>query len=222
MDKMEIINLHKRNKARKTPQPKKEPKSPKSDDSSKEEQKPKKHQGQSMKKRPLRRQDKKLKRLHSLKKHQSHQSLSMTQARKTRSPKNIRSSVEKKIASKAGKKVKKTPQPKKAPKSPEFIETNDPSNEEQEGPPKKDKGKKIPPLLRVKEEAQGFLDLWKESKKLRIKKKVERIVFMGGPYEDHKSSYVPLYDTKYLERVLKMSGLDWKTKDLTKQALAKI
>ena len=32
MDEMEITNLHKRNKARKTPQPKKAPNSPKSDE----------------------------------------------------------------------------------------------------------------------------------------------------------------------------------------------
>ena len=45
---MEIINLHKRNKARKAPQPKKAPKSPKSDE-------PKKHQGQAMKNSTLQR-----------------------------------------------------------------------------------------------------------------------------------------------------------------------
>ena len=56
---------------------------------------------------------------------------------------------------------------------------------------------------------------------MTIEKKVEGVVFMGGPYEDHKLLYVALYDTKYLKRVLKLSGLDRKTKDLTKQALAK-
>ena len=48
------------------------------------------------------------------------------------------SSDGKKTATKAGKKVKKTPQPKKAPKSPEFID----SSEEEEGLPKDNKGKK--------------------------------------------------------------------------------
>ena len=33
--------------------------------------------------------------------------------------------------------------------------------------------KKIPPLLGVKEEAQSFFDIWKESKNLTIKKEVK-------------------------------------------------
>ena len=45
------------------------------------------------------------------------------------------------------KKVKKTPQLKKAPKSPEFIEIDDSSEKKEEDPPQDDKGKKIPPLL---------------------------------------------------------------------------
>ena len=56
---------------------------------------------------------------------------------------------------------------------------------------------------------------------MTIEKKVERVVFMGGPYEGYELSYVPLGDTKYLKKVLKMSGLDKKTKDLIKQALTK-
>ena len=51
MDEMEIINLHKRNKAREIPQPKKVSKSPKSDE-------PKKSLKSMMKKRPLQRQEK--------------------------------------------------------------------------------------------------------------------------------------------------------------------
>ena len=58
---------------------------------------------------------------------------------------------------------------------------------------------------------------------MTIEKKVEGVVFMGGPYEDHKLLYVALYDTELydLKRVLKMSNLDKKTKDLIKQALKK-
>ena len=135
MDKMEIINLHKRcNK--KVPQPKKVLKSFKSDkpkkapsssglidDPSKEEQKPKKASGPS---------------------------------------------DGKKTATKADKKVKKTSQPKKAPKSPEFIDSSEEEEEE-------------PPLLRVKEEVQIVFDLQKERKNLTFKKKVEKVVFIGGP-----------------------------------------
>ena len=125
----------------------------------------------------------------------------------------------KKTATKAWKKVKKTPRPKKAPKSPGFT---DPSKkEEEEGPPKDNKRKKIPPLLGVKEEARSFFDLQKKSKNLTIEKKVEKVVFMAKPYEGYKLSYVALYDTKYLKKVLKMSGLEKKTKDLIKKALAK-
>ena len=119
----------------------------------------------------------------------------MTQARKNRSLKNpSRSSDGKKAATKAGRKVKNTPPPKKAPKSPEFID----SSEEEEGPSQDNKGEKIPPLLGMKEEVQGFLDLRKESKKLTIKKKVQRVVFERGPYERHELSYVTLHDTEYL------------------------
>ena len=83
-----------------------------------------------------------------------------------------------------------------------------------------------PALLRVKEEVQGSFDLRKKSKNVtiekKVEKKVEKIVFMGGPYEGHELSYVALYDTKYLRGLLKMSGLDKKkTKDLIKQALTK-
>ena len=84
------------------------------------------------------------------------------------------------------------------------------------------KRKKIPPLLGVKEEAQSFFDLHKESKNLTIEKKEEKAVFMAGPYKGYELSYVAFGDTKYLKRVLKMSDLEKKTKDLIKQVLAKI
>ena len=73
----------------------------------------------------------------------------------------------------------------------------------------------------MKEEAQSFFDLQKESKNLTIEKKVEKAVFMAGPYKGYDLSYVALYDTKYLKRMLKISGLEKKTKNLIKQALAR-
>ena len=76
----------------------------------------------------------------------------------------------KKTATKAGKKVKKAPRSQKAPKLPEFID----SSEEEEGTPKDNKGKRLPPLLGVKEEAQSFFDLWKDSKSLTMQKNVGR------------------------------------------------
>ena len=122
------------------------------------------------------------------------------------------------VSTKAGKKVKKATQPKKAPKSPEFIE----SEAEEERSPKDDKGEKMSSLLGMKEESQSFFDIQKDSKNLTIEKKVKKVVFMAGPYEGYELSYVALCDTKYLKRVLKKSGLQKKTKDLIKQALAKI
>ena len=124
----------------------------------------------------------------------------------------------KKVAAKAGQKVKKASQSKKAPKSPEFIDS---SEEEEEGSPKDDKEKKILPLLGVKEEVQSFFDPRKESKNLTFKKKVEKVVFTTGPYEGYELSCVAPYDTKHLKKVLKMPGLEKKTKDLIKQALAR-
>ena len=50
----------------------------------------------------------------------------------------------------------------------------------------------------MKEEAQGLFDLRKENTKLTFEKKVEKVVFMRGPYEGHELPYVALYDTKYL------------------------
>ena len=73
----------------------------------------------------------------------------------------------------------------------------------------------------MKEEAQSFLDLQKESKTLAIKKKVEETVFMARPYKGYELPYVALCDTKYLKWLLKMSDLKKKTKDLIKQSLAK-
>ena len=77
--------------------------------------------------------------------------------------------VGKKTATKAG---------KKAPKSPEFIDSSEES-EEEEGPAQDDQNKKIPPFLGVKKEAQSFFDLQKDSKNLTIEKKMEKAVFMA-------------------------------------------
>ena len=44
---------------------------------------------------------------------------------------------------------------------------------------------------------------------------------MAGPYEGYELSYVAFCDTKYFKKVLKMSGLKKKIKDLIKQALTK-
>ena len=87
--------------------------------------------------------------------------------------------------------------------------------------PRTIKGKKIPPLMEMKEVVQSFFDLQKDSKNLTMEKKVERVVFIRGPHEGHELSYAALYDTEYLNRVLKMSDLGKKTKDLIKQAPTK-
>ena len=50
-------------------------------------------------------------------------------------------------------------------------------------------------------------------------KKVEKVVFMAGPYKGYELAYVALFDTKYLKRVLKMLCLKKKIEDLIKQAL---
>ena len=73
----------------------------------------------------------------------------------------------------------------------------------------------------MKEKAQSFFDLPKDSKNLTIEKKVERVVFMRGPYKGYKLSSIALCDTEYLKKALKRSGLGKKTKELIKQALAK-
>ena len=91
----------------------------------------------------------------------------------------------------------------------------------EEETPQDYKRKKMSPLLGVKEEAQSFFDLQKDSKHLKIEKKMEKTVFIVGPYKGCELSYVALCCTKYLKRVLKMSGLEKKKKDLIKQALAK-
>ena len=135
-----------------------------------------------------------------------------------KSRKASRSSDVKENTIRAEKKVKKTSQPKKAPKSHEFIDL---SEEGEDGPPKNDKGKKMLPLLGVKEEIPSLFDLQKDSKDLAIEKKLEKVVFMAGPYEGYKLSYVALCDTKYLKNVLKISGLEKETKDLINQALEK-
>ena len=102
---------------------------------------------------------------------------------------------------------------KKAPKSPKFIGSSD-KDEEKEGLNKK---KKMSPLLGVKEESQSVFDLRKGSKSQTIEKEVKRVVFMRRPYKGQESSNVALYNTKYLRRVLKMSGVDKKTKDFIKK-----
>ena len=126
--------------------------------------------------------------------------------------------MEKKTVRKAGKKFKKILQPIKVPKSPEFIDS---SEEEEEGPPKEDEEEKMPLLLGVKEEVQSFLDLQKDSKNLTIEKKMEKTVFIAGPYKGCELSYVTLCNTKYLKRVLKILDLEKKTKDFIKQVLAR-
>ena len=124
----------------------------------------------------------------------------------------------KKTIRNAGKKLKKFSQPIKVPKSPEFIDS---SEKEEEGPPKEDEEKKMPPLLGVKEEVQSFLDFQKDSKNLTIEKKMEKIVFIAGPYKGYELSYVTLCNTKYLKRVFKILNLEKKTKDFIKQVLAR-
>ena len=131
-----------------------------------------------------------------------------------KSKKKSRPSDEKKSATKAGIKVKKTSQLKKAPKLPEFIA----SGEEEEG---LNKMKKMSPLLWVKEEAQSFFDLWKDSKSLTIEKEAERVFFMRGPYKGQELSNVALCDTEYFKKALKRSDLDQNTKSLIKQVQAK-
>ena len=126
--------------------------------------------------------------------------------------------MEKRLVQRLEKKVKKALQPKKAPKSPEFIDS---SEEEEEGLPKDNKEKKIRPLLGVKEEVQSFFDPRKESKNLTFKKMVEKVAFMSGPYEGYELLHVAPYDTKYLKKVLKISGIEKKTKGLIKQVLAR-
>ena len=73
----------------------------------------------------------------------------------------------------------------------------------------------------MKEDPQSFYDLQKESKNLTIEKKVEKAVFMAGPYKRYELSYVALCDTKYLKRVLKMSGLEKENKGLDKTSTGK-
>ena len=102
-------------------------------------------------------------RFHSLKKHQSHpnhmnlkkyQSPLMFQVRKNRSLKKHQGqAMEKRSLQRQKKKLKRPHSQKKVPKSSEFIDS---SEEEEEGQPKDDKEKKIPPLLGVKEEVQSF------------------------------------------------------------------
>ena len=120
----------------------------------------------------------------------------------------------KKVATRARKKVKKTSHPKKAPKSPEVID----SSKKEEELPKDDIG---PPLLGVKEKAQSFFDLPKDSKNLAIEKKVERVDFIRGPYKGYKLSSIALCDTEYLKKALKRSGLGKKIKRIDKTSTGK-
>ena len=73
--------------------------------------------------------------------------------------------------------------PKKAPKSLEFID----SRKVEEGPSKDNKEKKMSPLLGVKED-QSFFKLRKQSKNLTIDKKMEKVVFIAGPYKGYELS----------------------------------
>ena len=77
-----------------------------------------------------------LARFHSLKKHEGHPN--QMNLKKHQSHPN-QMNLKKYQGQAMEKKVKKTSQPKKAPKSPEFIDS---SEEEEEGPLKDDKGKK--------------------------------------------------------------------------------
>ena len=115
MDDMEIINLHKKcnKKARKVSQPKEA--SPKSDE-------PKKVSGSPKSDEP--------KKVSGFIDYPSEEGQKSEEA----------SSDGKKTATKAGKNVKKIPQPKKAPKSLEFIDSSE--EEEEEGSTEDDKGKK--------------------------------------------------------------------------------
>ena len=146
MDKMEIINLHKKcnKKARKVSQPKQASVSDEPKKTLSKSDEPKKVSGFID---------------------------DSSEAKKI-------SSDGKKTARKAGKKVEKTSRHKKAPKSPEFIDS---SEENEEGLSQDDKEKKMSPLLGVKKEIQSFFDLQKDSKNLTIEKKVEKTVFMAEP-----------------------------------------
>ena len=147
----------------------------------------------------------------NLKEHQNHLNLLIIQARKDRS---LRKPMEKRLLQGQEKKVKKTSHPKKAPKSPEFID----SSKKEEELPKDDIG---PPLLGVKEKAQSFFDLPKDSKNFAIEKKVERVDFIRGPYKGYKLSSIALCDTEYLKKALKRSGLGKKIKRIDKTSTGK-
>ena len=56
---------------------------------------------------------------------------------------------------------------------------------------------------------------------MTFKKNVEKVVFIRGSYKGYELLYAAPYDTKYLKKVLKMSGLEKKTKDLIKETLAR-
>ena len=102
----------------------------------------------------------------------------MIQTRKKRSlEKHKGQAMEKNSTTKTGKKVKKTSRPKKAPKSPEFIDS---SKEEEEGPPKDNKGEKNTSFTGTKEEVQSFLNLQKDGKKFENQEKGETGSFYGG------------------------------------------
>ena len=56
---------------------------------------------------------------------------------------------------------------------------------------------------------------------MAIKKEVEKVVFMRGPYRGQELSSVALCDTEYLKRALKRSGLDKKNKEPDKTSTGK-
>ena len=147
------------------------------------------------------------------KKHQSHLNLLMIQARKNTSQKKP---MEKRSLQIQVKKLKR-PQSRKKHQSHLRLLTR--AGKKKKGRPCKDDKESL--LLGVKEEAQIFFDLWKDSKNLTIEKEVERVVFMRGPYKGQELSNVALCNTEYLKKALKRSRLDKKTKSYIKQALTK-
>ena len=88
--------------------------------------------------------------------------------------------MEKKTATKRGKKVKKTLQPRKAPKSPEFVDTgSDDTEDEQEPSVKKPNDYKRPPLG-LKKNSKVFLIFRRRVKIFDNREKGGKGSFYGG------------------------------------------
>ena len=101
----------------------------------------------------------------------------MTQARKNRGlTKHQGQAMEKRSLLKQGKK-----RPHSLKKHQSHLNLLTQARKKKKGCPRTKKGEKISFLLGLKEEIQSVFDFWKDSKNLTIKKKVERVVFMGGP-----------------------------------------